>query len=219
MKKKIIFCVVGVVVCACICVLIFSVFYYKKQKNGNNMSNKTLEEIEDYILNINSYKAELKVEVVSNKNINKYVLEQEFVAPNLVSQKVVEPKNIENLTIKYNGKNLEIINSKLNLSTIYENYNYVANNRLWLSDFISKYKNEGGKISEIDGEIIMELKEENNISTKLYINKKENKIEKLDVCDNKRNTKIYIQYNNIEINAVNLENVVAFKKIETIHEL
>ena len=219
MKKKIIFCVVGVVVCACICGLFFSFFYYKKQKNGNNMSNKTLEEIEDYILNINSYKAELKVEVVSNKNTNKYVLEQEFVAPNLVSQKVVEPKNIENLTIKYNGKNLEIINSKLNLSTIYENYNYVANNRLWLSDFISKYKNEGGKISEIDGEIIMELKEENNISTKLYINKKENKIEKLDVCDNKRNTKIYIQYNNIEINAVNLENVVAFKKIETIQEL
>ena len=219
MKKKIIFCTVGAVICICICGLFFYFFNYKKQKIGNNMSNKTLEEIEDYILNINSYKAELMVEVKSNKNTNKYVLEQEFAAPNLVFQKVIEPKNIENLTIKYNGKNLEIINSKLNLSTIYENYNYVANNRLWLCDFISKYKSEGGKISEINGEIIMELKEDNNINTKLYINKKENKIEKLDICDNNRNTKIYIQYNNIDINAVNLENVVAFKKIEMMQEL
>ena len=46
----------------------------KKTKNGNNMNS---QEIVDYILNINSYKAQITVEVKSNKNTNKYVIKQQ----------------------------------------------------------------------------------------------------------------------------------------------
>ena len=41
----------------------------KKTKNGNNMSS---QEVVENVLNINSYKAKVTVEVQSNKNKNKY---------------------------------------------------------------------------------------------------------------------------------------------------
>ena len=44
---------------------------YKNINIGNNISNKTLDEVEDYILNISSYKAKLEVTINSNKNTNK----------------------------------------------------------------------------------------------------------------------------------------------------
>ena len=43
---------------------------------GNNITNKSIQEIEEYILNISSYEAELEVTVQSNKNTNKYILKQ-----------------------------------------------------------------------------------------------------------------------------------------------
>ena len=43
----------------------------KKSKNGNNMSS---QEIVDYILNKTTYTAKISVQVNSNKNTNKYIL-------------------------------------------------------------------------------------------------------------------------------------------------
>ena len=49
---------------------------YKNINIGNNISNKTLDDVEEYILNISSYKAKLEVTINSNKNTNKYILTQ-----------------------------------------------------------------------------------------------------------------------------------------------
>ena len=49
---------------------------YKNLKVGNNMSNKSIEEIEEYILNISSYEAKIEMIVNSNKTTNKYVILQ-----------------------------------------------------------------------------------------------------------------------------------------------
>lgn len=199
-----------------ISILIFTIFKitnYKNTKMGNNISDKTLEEIENYILNISSYEAEIEVTVESNKNTNKYILKQKFSSPNIASQEVIEPKNIEGMTIKYDGTNLQISNSKLNLNTIYENYTYIADNVLWLSDFIENYKNNNGKITEENGVIIMETKcDENKYSAyeKLYIDRNANKITKLVVEDENKKSKIYITYNKIEIGSLNKESVLAF---------
>lgn len=46
---------------------------------GNNLSNKTNQEIEEYILNISSYEAEIDVEVETNKNKTKYKIKQSYV--------------------------------------------------------------------------------------------------------------------------------------------
>ena len=117
------------------------------------------------------------------------------------------------MTIKYDGINLQISNSKLNLNTIYENYNYIADNVLWLSDFIENYKSNGGTITEENGIIIMETKCDENIYSayeKLYIDRNANKITKLIVEDENKKSKIYITYNKIEIGSLNKESVLAF---------
>lgn len=125
--------------------VILNFFSYKKVKTGNNITNKTLQEVENYILNIRSYNAEIELSVNSNKNSNKYILKQEFKSPNSCYQEVIEPQNIKGLTIKYDGVNMQISNSKLELSKIYNDYEYISDNVLWLSDFITNYKNNNRK--------------------------------------------------------------------------
>ena len=181
---------------------------------GNNITDKTLQEIESYILNISSYKAKIELCVESNKNSNKYIIEQKFSKPNICKQVVEEPKNVEGLTIKYDGTNLEISNSKLNLTTIYENYQYITENVLWLSDFSQNYQNNNGSISEENGIIIMETKCNLNsyvATEKLYIDRNANKIVKMIVEDENKKARIYITYKEIEINSIIPDNVLAFK--------
>lgn len=212
-KRIVLICIIILV----LLILVFTIFKisnYKNTKMGNNISDKTLQEVEEYILNISSYEAEIEVTVESNKNTNKYVINQKYSSPNIAKQEVIEPKNIEGLTIKYDGNNLEISNSKLNLSTIYENYNYIADNILWLTNFIENYRNNGGTISEENGIIIMETKCDKNsyyMYEKLYIDRNANKITKLLIQDENSQTKIYITYNKVEIGSLNKETVLAFK--------
>ena len=212
-KKIIIICAI-VLLLLILIFTIFKIFNYKNTKMGNNISDKTLEEIENYILNISSYDAEIEVSVESNKNTNKYIIKQKYCSPNIASQEVIEPKNIEGMIIKYDGSNLQISNSKLNLNTIYENYTYVADNILWLSDFIENYKKNNGTISEENGVIIMEIKSNENkyVNRKLYIDRNANKICKLIIEDENKKSKIYITYNKIEIGSSNKESVLAFKE-------
>lgn len=214
-RKWIFIVVIALIVIALLIFSIFKIMNYKNVKTGNNITDKTLKEIEDYILNISSYEAEIEVKVESNKNTNKYILKQKFASPNIASQEVIEPKNIEGLIVKYDGTNLEITNSKLNLNTIYENYTYIADNVLWLSDFIENYRKNGGSINEENGVIIMETKRDKNKYSaveKLYINRNASKITKLIIEDENKKNRIYITYNKIEIGSLSKESVLAFKR-------
>lgn len=211
-KKFIVIASVSIIIIIFLC--IFYILNYKKAKMGNNIADKTLQEIEGYILNISSYKAKIELTVESNKNTNKYVIEQKFTKPNMCMQIVEEPKNIEGLTIKYDGTNLEVSNSKLNLTTIYENYQYITDNVIWLSDFIENYKSKGGKIIEKDGIIIMETRCNINaysVVEKLYIDRNANKITKMIIEDQNHKARIYITYKEIDIDGLNQDNVFAFK--------
>ncbi len=213
-NKKILIIVVILTIILILSFTIFKIINYKKIQTGNNISDKTLTQVEDYILNISSYDAEIEVEIESNKNKNKYIINQKFCSPNIASQQVIEPKNIEGLTVKYDGSNLEISNTKLDLSTIYENYEYLADNVLWLSDFAQNYRNNGGTINEENGIIIMETKKDNSkysAKEKLYIDRNANKVTKLVIEDENNKSRIYITYNKIEIGSLNRENVLAFK--------
>ena len=103
------------------------------------------------------------------------------------------------------GKNLKIENSNLNLNEIIENYTNLENNNLDLSMFIDEYKNSNeSNYEEKDDEIIMKVKnDKENIYVKekiLYINKKTYKPVKLEIKDNKQKERIYILYNEVEIN-------------------
>ena len=89
-NKKII--IILILIAFIITLLTLINFFYKKaNKNlnlGNNLSNKTNQEIEEYILNISSYEADIAVEIQSNKNTTKYKLKQSYVSPNIEKQTV-----------------------------------------------------------------------------------------------------------------------------------
>lgn len=172
-----------------ICLIFFVILIIKHFKNGNNMSNKSQEEIEQYILNIDSYEAEVEIEVNTNKNKNKYKAKQKYVKENnLYTQEILEPENIKGTVITYDGTNLKLENTKLNLNKIYENYNYIGSNDLSLSQFVADYNESNEKsINEKNGIIIMEAKIKNGNKyravKKLYINKKDVSPKKMEIQD------------------------------------
>ena len=189
------------------------IFYKNSIKNLKIGNNKNSQEIVDYILNLSSYEAEVTVNITSNKNSNKYILKQKYQKDKECIQEVIEPSNIAGVKIINDGKNLKIenfgsikqANIDINLNEIIENYTNLENNNLDLSMFIDEYKNSNeSNYEEKDDEIIMKVKnDKENIYVKekiLYINKKTYKPVKLEIKDNKQKERIYILYNEVEIN-------------------
>lgn len=177
--------------------------FNKNSNIGNNITNKSIQEIEEYILNISSYEAELEVTVQSNKNTNKYILKQKYINSKLEEQVVVEPLNIEGLTILYENGKLTVNNTKLNLQTVYDNYEEITKNNLWLNSFIEEYKNNNNRsISEDSNYVIMTVNTANNYEKveTLYINKNTGNPEKMIIQDKNQKNMVYILYNEIRIN-------------------
>ena len=208
-KKVVLFIIIVMVIFLFICFFIKN--NYKNQNIGHNMSNKNLEEIEEYILNISSYQAKMEITVESNKNENKYLLEQIYQKDKISKQTIIEPSNIEGLEIVYESGKLTINNSKLNLTTIYENYTNLVENCLWLDAFIEDYKQEKSSndtnIKEENEIVTMETKTRNEDNRyiyykQLYIDKKTGKPTKLLVQDINKKNLIYILYNEITVNGV-----------------
>lgn len=219
-KKHFIWIIIIILIIVAIILYFFLKNDNKNSNLGNNLINKTLAEIEEYILNISSYEAEIEVQVESNKNQTKYVLKQSYISPNVEKQVVKEPSNIQGLETIYDGSKLTINNSKLNLTTIYENYEYLTDNFLWLNSFIEDYKNakESGKTTDLyeeNNQIIMEVKLSNEnpyvSAKKLVIDKQTGNIQKLIVQDKNQKNLVYILYNEIKINSLKKEEVLAFR--------
>ncbi len=209
-KKKIILFIL-VIILISIIVCFFMKNNYKNQNFGHNMSNKNLEEIEKYILDISSYQAKMEITVESNKNTNKYLLEQIYQKDKMSKQTVLEPSNIEGLEIIYEAQKITINNSKLNLSKVYENYPNLVENCLWLNSFIEDYKqaknNNNTSIKEENDIITMETKTRNENNRYIYhkqllIDKKTGKPTKLLVQDINKKNLIYILYNEMKVNMV-----------------
>ena len=189
-----------------ILMIILGIFIYKNMiKNSKFRNNMSSQEIVDYILNINSYKSNVTIQVNSNKNKNKYILKQEFNTENGSMQEVIEPANIAGVRITRKDDILTVENTPLSLSTIFENYKGLEENSLDLSTFIYDYRNyDKSEYEENDTEIIMKTKSNNqNKYTEnkiLYINKESKLPTKMIIEDNNQNTTINIQYNEIELN-------------------
>jgi len=221
-KKIIIFSILIIIV------ILIIIFFVKKAYNssvtGNNIGNKTVEDIKDYILNISSYEAEIEVTVNTNKNTNKYILKQNCVMPDIFTQEVIKPENIKNLKTIYDGKTLKIENTKLNLSKIYEEYESVTDNTLFLNTFIENYKNDtDANMKTENEEIILECNIQNEnkyqVKQKLYVSKSTGKPTKMEIKDINENASVYILYNEIKINSTKKEDILAFvleRKIDSI---
>ena len=183
-------------------VIFFAFFMVKNFKTGNNKSS---QDVVNDVLNIKSYNATIEVEVKSNKNQNKYIIEQSYKNENENSQEVIEPSNIKGVKIiKENGV-LKLENSKLNLLSVFENYSYLSENDLDLSSFINDYKNnKNSNYTENDNEIIIKtenINSKNKTIKKLYINKKNGKIEKMEIEDTNKKIAVYILYREVNVNS------------------
>lgn len=174
---------------------------YKNEKNGNN---KSINEIEQYILNVSSYKAKIEVTVKSNKNVNFYELTQEVSVPNKAKQTALSPKDLQGIEISYEEGVMKIKNTKYNLTTIYENYPYISDNSIFLTSFIEEYKKaEDKEIKEKDNKIELSYtlnKNKYNNKHKLYINKSSLLPENLQILDINNDVKADILYKEIELN-------------------
>ena len=201
-SKKFLFIILAIAILLVIISIIFSKKSYETINIGNNNLNKTLEEVEDYILNIKEYTATIEVTVNSNKNSNKYLIKQNHKEKN-DEQEVLEPDTIKGVKLEYKDSSLKIENSNLNLKKIYNNYPYIESNILWLNSFIEEYRNsEQRNITEKNEEIVMQIKRKNDKKIaieELILDKKTLKPTKLSIRDNSKNVIVYILYNEIEI--------------------
>lgn len=222
-KRKIIITIIIILVLI-IGVINFIKFNNRTAKNSKIGNNSTSQEIVDYILSINSYKAKIEVEVKSNKNSNKYKMNQEYIDQENNTQEVIEPSNIQGIKIIREGKNLKIENTKLSLTKIIEDYKDITQNNLDLINFIENYKNNSNsKWREENNQIIMEttVQTDNRYQKyeTLYISKENAEPIKMEIKDTNQNTIIYIIYNEIKINKTADQKVFAFRLFDTSEQI
>ena len=209
-KKIILFIVMLILI-----IIIISVFFINKSKTTKIGKNSSSQEIVDYILNISSYEVTIEAEIKSNKNSNKYILKQQYINDGTSTQEVLEPSNIKGVKIIKSDNNLKLENTNLNLTSILENYDYIADNVLDLCYFIEDYKqSQDSNYEEKDDQIIMTTKTNNeNRYTKnktLYIDRKTGNPIKMEVRDVNKNTTVYILYKEVKINSLDKKNILAF---------
>ena len=183
--------------------IFFTAFFYliksKKIKIGNNSSS---QEMIQNILNISSYESIIEVEVNSNKNMNRYVIKQNYITPDISEQEILQPENIQGIKITKTKNELKVQNTNLNITKIYNEYQYMTDNCMDLNTFIESYKQNGEQeYKEKNNEIILETKNENNPYTKyriLYISKDSGKPTRMEIKDDSKKTLIYILYKEVK---------------------
>lgn len=204
MNKNKVWIIIGVIMVIIAILIFFLNSHYNFFKSGNTITNQSEEEIVENILNMQSYQATLSIEVETNKNKTQYVVRQSLSKGNIAKQEVIQPSNIAGITTTYQDGKLELSSPKLALTTIYENYPYVVENKLWLDAFVEDYKKQAiPNITTQNNQIILSVKQEDNnlytIYKKLYIDKKTGKPTKMLVQDVNQKTCVYILYTEIEI--------------------
>ena len=202
MKKKVFITIIFFTIFFLIFYLIFN---YKSLKNGNNnIRIKNEEDVNDYILNISNYEAKIEVIVKSNKNENKYIINQKCM--DNYSYQEMEYENNKKIIIEHKDNKVIIRNTSLKLEKIYESWEFLIENNLFLTTFVENFKETDEKeILVNENYYVVNLKLKNisnkNVAYKsLYINKKNGKIEKLEIYDINKNRTIYILYKEITIN-------------------
>ena len=202
-KQKIIFMIVFIV----FFILIFLIFFRKNVANifktgNNNISQGTVNDI----LNLKSYELTSEITIKSNKNENKYLIKQTYISPSYSSQEILEPENIKGTKIIRNQNELKIENTKLNLTKIFQEYEYISGNFLDLSTFVQEYINGKSIERENENQLILEVNIQNSnnyIKNKvLYIDKNTGNPIKMEIEDNNKNIKIHILYTEVKINTL-----------------
>ena len=186
-----------------ICISIFFIIYYIFSSFGNNKFRNQNEIVDNILNKFNNYEANILVTITTNKNENNYEMFQEVSEKN--SKTIINsPENIKDMIIEINDNTLKITNTKINMEKIYEEYDGLLNNNLFLNKFAKDCENNNFKFYEKNEKIILETILNNNSSTyikykELYLDKKTNLPTELIMKDNTKKACIRIIYNDIKI--------------------
>ncbi len=197
MKRKIF------IVCMIFLFLISCVFGYKFFITGNNKNIDNIGEINDFILQIKNYDVEANVTIYSNKNSNTYNLKQRKVEDYQIQE--INDNEGNGLIIENDNNKVTIKNTKLSVEEVFENYNEVAKNDVGFDSFIENYENSDDvEITENEKYYIVFVKIKNSrnkyIENKtLYIDKTENRPEKIEIKDVNNKETIIIEYTKFQI--------------------
>ncbi len=198
MKKKI-FIICMIFLCLFLCFLGYKFFIV-----GNNKTIENVGQVNDYILNIKNYNIEAKVTVYSNKNSNTYNLNQ-YKMDDYQRQEIINNDENYGLIIESENGKITIKNTALDLASVFENYNEVTSNATCLDSFIEDFKlSDKTEITEDEQYYMLFVKVKNSqnkyLDNKtLYVNKKSNQIEKIEVRDVNNNRTVLIEYTRFEI--------------------
>ena len=205
MKEKrfttIIFCAISILFIIILIIFLKNIIKNKKSVNTINIQSK--EKVEEYIFNINEYEAKLDVKVFSNKNENLYEIKQVVEKKHFYQEILNNQRN--NLVIEHLDNKVIIKNNSLKLEKVYENYECMLENTLYLNTFIDEYKkSEEKEITEDNDYYIVKIKLSDNknkyvLYKNLYIGKKDSKPKKMEIEDINKNRTIYILYKEIVI--------------------
>ena len=205
MKEKrfttIIFCAISILFIIILIIFLKNIIKNKKSVNTINIQSK--EKVEEYIFNINEYEAKLDVIVFSNKNENLYEIKQVVEKKHFYQEILNNQRN--NLVIEHLDNKVIIKNNSLKLEKVYENYECMLENTLYLNTFIDEYKkSEEKEITEDNDYYIVKIKLSDNknkyvLYKNLYIGKKDSKPKKMEIEDRNKNRTIYILYKEITI--------------------
>lgn len=194
-----------IIILICIFFIFFLIFYYKNFLNGNNIFKKSDEEIIENILKANlNYKTEAEVTIYSNKNENTYTINQEETEEHSFLE-VTSKGDISGLVLEYQENRLILKNTELDLEKIFENYNELSSNYLFLRTFVQDYLvSEEKSINQEDEETIIVkvtvLDSNKYIKYKeLYIDRRTGLPKKLIIKNSDKQIKVCIIYTNIEI--------------------
>lgn len=186
-----------------ICISIFFIIYYIFSSFGNNKFRNQNEIVDNILNKFNNYEANILVTITTNKNENNYEMFQEVSEKN--SKTIIKsPENIKDMIIEINDNTLKITNTKINMEKIYEEYDGILNNDLFLNKFTKDCENNNFKFYEKNEKIILETILNNNSSTyikykELCLDKKTNLPTELIMKDNTKKACIRIIYNDIKI--------------------
>ena len=181
--------------------IIFNNNRTKKIKIGNNSSS---QEIVDYILNISSYEAKVEVKQADKEKTTTF-------ENNQFRRNTVNNQQTSGYVRNNNYKNNDYRNNNYR-----DNYEYISKNDLDLNCFIDNYKNnEKSEYIEKDNQIIMKTKIF-NMEKLLYIDKDTVLPVKMEIKDDSKKNEIYILYNEVKINSLNKEDILAFERDKNI---
>lgn len=212
-----------VMVIIIVLVIAYFIFFQKNTgkitKIGHTGSS---QEIVDSILQLKGFEATVNVEIKSNKNQNQYVIKQTYIDDHTSSQEIIEPSEIQGVKLSKNGNQLTIENTKLNLSTVLENYQEITQNALDLNSFIQDYQaDQAAGYTDEQDQIIMKTKSQANKNEQktLIIDKKTGNPIKMEIKETNQKQEINILYKEVKISKIEEKANVAFLTLPTNQEI